>query len=875
MESRFMGQKRWLRRSGLLLAVVLVACGGIEGDGQGAAPATVTFQTTDNGQGGSILPPLEGESPSLLPGVGALTPTDDSAQPRSHEGESAISHTVVPSGGQGGSSSIRPRDASLSPLPVLVSLGAMADADIQRLEDENRKRSDDGGQRRLRTGLGRKIAPQSAVSPAAAGGALQWRTLGDGSRVAALGVTTPDARSVRLGLRIDALPADARLRFYAPAADSMVELPARHVLARVQAKRESAVVQGGGVFWAPSVAGPTALVEVVLPAGGHTAGVALGIEEVIHQVMDTAEAGAAMTEKRLSPSVSGTCQLDYVCSVPEYDAADASLFLEFIDYDNFGYAYSVSCSGMLISDAARTGAPYVLTADHCISTPALAFDTDAYLFWRSTTCGGSTVDPRLALFAAGLEYLYSENERTGTDMALLRPSNQTYHVPTDGLRLAGWTAATQGAALPVVGLHHPQGDHLMRSLGMTVNSPKRNYLRVVWNQGTTEPGSSGSALLNGAGQVIGTLWGGASACGDRQFAPDDYGRFSVAYSKGLRNWLNTPARPLAMVGRTGHVSGPSELVFSDSRRSPSGRRVLQAARLNTGADALAPSGAWRVPAVLQPLEFGSYRLVTVQDMDGDGKDDVVIRRPGAFGTDSFSVLQEREVAGVATPGEWLLHDRVSRTITVLGMADFDGNGIADLVLYEPRRKLIQLVLFSRNGSGNYVPDLVNLFGLVDSFDRPIPSLTPVAVGDFNGTGRGQILIQNRLAPRMPLFLHWDDAAGDFTASSGELRLTGGLVATPDINGDGRDDFVFSARGVVRYALSQGGGVVGSTYSLAPQATALPSTPTGFVIAAIKDADGDGLPDLVLRHKTTGEIRIARNPGTTATWSIQSVSLLQP
>lgn len=875
MESQYTGQQRWLRRSGLLMAVWLAACGGIEGDGQGAAPATVTFQTTDNGQGGTILPPVEGEFPSLLPGVGALVPVDESAEPRSYEGESVMSHTVMATGSTGRSSTVLPRDVSLAPSPVMLSLGAVADADIQRLQDENRKRADDGGQRRLRTGLGRKIAPQSAVSPAAASNSLPWRMLADGTRVAALGVSTPGARSVRLGLRIDTLPADARLRFYAPAADSMIELSGRQVLARVQAKRDSAVVLGGGVFWAPSVAGPTALVEVVLPPGTDTAGVALGVEEVIHQVMDTAEAGATMAAKRLSPSVSGTCQRDYACTGSSDSVADASMFLEFIDYDVFGYASSFSCSGMLIADAARTGAPYVLTADHCISTPALAFDTDAYLFWRSTTCGGSTVDPRLALFAVGLEYLYSENERTGTDVALLRPVNQSYHVPMSGLRLAGWTAATQGTALPVVGLHHPQGDHLMRSVGLTVSSPKRNYLRVVWSEGTTEEGSSGSALLNGAGQVIGTLWGGASACGDRQFAPDDYGRFSVAYSKGLRNWLNTPARPLAMVGRTGHVSGPSELVFSDTRRSPSGRSVLQAARLNASADALEPSGAWRVPAVLQPLESGAHRLVTVQDIDGDGKDDVVIRRPGAFGTDSFSVLQERDVDGVATPGEWLLHDRVAPGVTVLGMADFDGNGIADLVLYEPRGKLIQLVLLSRNGSGNYVPGLVNLYGLVDYLDRPIPSLSPVAVGDFNGTGRGQILIQNRLAPRVPLFLHWDAVAGNFVASSGEMALTAGLVGTPDVNGDGRDDFVFNARGVVRYALSQGGGLVGATYSLASLVTALPSTPSGFLIAAVKDADGDALPDLVLRHRTTGEIRIARNPGTTTAWSLQPVSLLQP
>lgn len=874
MESQFTGQQRWLRRCGLLVVVALAACGGIESDGEVAAPASVTFQTTDSGQGGSFLPPVEGETPLLLPGVGALVPADESARSGSYDGESVMSHIAMPSGLQGEGSPVRPRDQSLAPWPVLVALGAVADADIQQLEDENRKRSDEAGQRRLRTGLGRKIASHSSVSPSSGASMLQWRTLADGSRVAALGVNTAGARSVRLGLRIEALPADARLRFYSLAADSMIELTAQHVLARIQAKRESGVLQGGRVFWGPAVTGPTALVEVALPPGQSPSGVVLGIEEVIHQVMDVADVGAAMTSRRLFPSVSDTCQRDYVCDGPAYDAADASLFLEFIDYDAFGFASSVSCSGMLIADAARTGAPYVLTADHCISTPALALDTNAYLFWRATACGDSAVDPRWALFALGLEYLYSENERNGTDLALLRPSDQAYHVPVEGLRLAGWTAANQSTSQPVIGLHHPNGDHLMRSLGRTVRSPKPNYLRVVWSEGTTEPGSSGSALLNEAGQVIGTLWGGSSACGAFQSAPDDYGRFSVAYSQGLRNWLNTALRPLDMVGRIGHVSGASELVFRDLRRSPSGRRMWQAARLNETADALVPVGAWRVPAMMQSLEFGPYSLVAVQDIDGDGKDDVVVRRPESSGTDRFSVLQERDVAGVATPGEWLMHDRVAPAVKVLGMADFDGNGIADLVLYEPRRKLIQLVLLSRNAEGNYVPDLVDLFGLVDRNDRPIPSLSPIAVGDFNGTGRGQILVQDQQFPRLPLFLHWDPAIGEFTASTGQIGSMSGLVATPDINGDGRDDFVFNALGVVRYALSQGGGVAGGTYALGPRVTALPSTPSSFAIAAVKDADGDGLADLVLRHRTTGEIRIARNPGTSTVWSTRSVNILR-
>jgi hypothetical protein len=547
--------------------------------------------------------------------------------------------------------------------------------------------------------------------------------------------------------------------------------------------------------------------------------------------------------------------------------------LTIIEYDEFGRAESYSCSGMLIADSGRTGAPYLLTADHCIGNRALAFDADAYLFWRTTVCSMDIQDPRLALFAWGLDYLYSENERTGADMTLLRPANNSYHVPEDGLRLAGWSAATQVGTQPVMGFHHPNGDHLMRSLGFASPSPKRNYLRVVWNEGTTERGSSGSALLNAQNEVIGTLWGGASSC-DARSLPDDYGRFSVAYSKGLRNWLNTPSRPLAMVARMGHDVGSSELIFSDLRASPSGRTAYQAARLNSNVDGLASGNPWRMPPALAALESGVARIVAVQDVDGDGRDDVVLRRPGAFGTEFFSVLQEREADGVTTSGQWLLHERVAPSTTVLGIADFDGNGMADLVLYNPRSKLIQVVFLSRDGSGNYVTRLAELFGLVDENQRPIASLSPVAVGDFNGTGQAQILLQDRRVPRLALFAHWNNATGWFEeVGTGQMALSGTLVATPDVNGDGRTDFIFNARGIIRYALSQGGGLPGNdSYVMQAQQTVLPALPTGFVVAAVKDANGDGLVDLVLRNSRTGEVRVARNTGSSTPWPVSSINL---
>lgn len=865
------------RGSCLLAAALLAACGGIE-DGEGTTtPTVMPVQVADGSQGGGIEEPAEGEFPSFQPGVGAEQVDDtDTALSQDFESEGATSYPVAAAGSEG-RSPMQARELALAPQANVVQLGALSAAEMASAQDESGKPSDEMQQRLVRTGIGRRLSSQVSALTRSEGSNWNWRTLPDGWQVGSLAVKTGDAKGVRLGLQIDALPSGALLRFYAPDATTMVELPASQVLARMQARQQAGAMLGGGTYWAPASPGSVGVVEVAVPPGVSTSGVRLGVDQVMHMMMSTEEAVARNTEKRLATNVSGACQRDFVCRGATPQVADAALLLDFVRYDKFGFVTSYSCSGMLVGDSAQTNAPYVLTADHCIGTAAGAYDTDAYLFFRSTTCGGSTEDARYALFASGFEYLYSESVRKGADMALLRPFDGNYHVPAAGLTLAGWSAATQRGTQEVVGLHHPVRDHLMRSLGVASPSRASNFLRVYWTEGVTAPGSSGSALLNAQNQVIGTLWGGFSECNEAGTAgnglPDEYGRFSTAYARGLRNWLHTPTRPLTMVSRTGHTTGPRELVLRDLRRSPLGRFTYQAARLNDTADGLSPDDAWRTPEVLRPLEYGTAKVMAVQDIDADGRDDVVVRRPGLFGTETLSVLQERDDGGETTTGEWLLHSRMNTSIRVLGLGDFDGNGIADLALYDGSRRLMQFVLMSRNEAGNYVPDVVDyLFGFTNSSGNLITTFAPVAVGDFNGTGRAQVLFRNSRKPTEARFVHWQgdtDPVYPFLLSVGTLRLAGTLVATTDIDGDGQTDFVFNNRGAIRYSLSQGSG---SAYTMSTHRTALTALPSGFQLAAVTDVNGDAQAELVLRRGTSGEIRIASNPGV-GIWAPQRVSLV--
>jgi PKD repeat protein len=109
------------------------------------------------------------------------------------------------------------------------------------------------------------------------------------------------------------------------------------------------------------------------------------------------------------------------------------------------------------------------------------------------------------------------------------------------------------------GIHHPQGDIKMIStysdplLSTNYFDSNENtdgkYWRVVWSDtenghGVTEGGSSGSAIYNSNGLLVGTLTGGQAAC-NLQTSPDWYGKFSYHWesngndsSTQLKCWLD-------------------------------------------------------------------------------------------------------------------------------------------------------------------------------------------------------------------------------------------------------------------------------------------------------------------------------------------------
>jgi hypothetical protein len=194
------------------------------------------------------------------------------------------------------------------------------------------------------------------------------------------------------------------------------------------------------------------------------------------------------------------------------------------------------CSGALINNARHNGVPYFLTANHCISKSSEASTLVTYFNYEVVGCDGDTLTP-LTLTGASL-------------LSSLQPSDYTLLVlndmPTSAYQpyYAGWDA-NDLATKKVTGVHNPYGqtkkisidygDIYSNTESISWNdgskSPASSHWIVVFDEGITTGGSSGSPLFNTKNQIIGQLHGGLDVT-------EFYGKLSYSFT---HKPLNYPA----------------------------------------------------------------------------------------------------------------------------------------------------------------------------------------------------------------------------------------------------------------------------------------------------------------------------------------------
>ena len=391
----------------------------------------------------------------------------------------------------------------------------------------------------LQIGTARGVQDTATVAATAA--LLRWQPTARGTQVAALRFTAEGAHGVRLGVLVQALPDGAVLRFYGATDEGAVEIGADAL--RAMAERNA---QGGAddatarTYWSPDFGGTQTTLEVEIPAAAQPAAVQLAVPRLSHFTVAPAAAEEAAFTAKVGES--GSCNVDVTCR-PEYlDQSRSVARMIYVREDGKSYL----CTGTLLNDAQSSGTPYFLSANHCISTQAVASSLTTDWFYRSASCNGTSMNPAATRLAGGATLLYAS---AVTDTSFMR-LNQA--APA-GIVYAGTYFGGVQAGQNLTAVHHPQGDLQKVSQGVVLrysncsgewctgsDGTSGTFLTLGWQQGVVEGGSSGSGAFITIGPrryVVGQLFGGTSSC-ENPGGVDHYGRFDTSYRAAIKGWLN-------------------------------------------------------------------------------------------------------------------------------------------------------------------------------------------------------------------------------------------------------------------------------------------------------------------------------------------------
>ncbi|MEO1436555.1 MAG: T9SS type A sorting domain-containing protein [Bacteroidota bacterium] len=354
-----------------------------------------------------------------------------------------------------------------------------------------------------------KITPKNAGT---------WEDLPDGGRVWRVRITSFGAHTMNLTFKRFHLPAGGEMYLYNE--DRSYEIGA------FTAANHKA---DGGFATAP-IPGETIFVEYYEPAG-MTNTADLHISSVNHDYANLLQQSGNALAKGFGDS--GSCNNNVNC--PEGNPwVNQINSVALIVVNGFE-----ACTGAMINNTSADQTPYFLSANHCGTGISSSW---VFVFnYQSPTCTPN----QNGSFAESVTGGSFRAAWAGSDVALFElsvPPPDAYNV-----FYAGWdrTGTTPSGS---VGIHHPSGD--VKKISFDTDSPgvatfggADTWNVQNWEDGTTEPGSSGSPLFDVTnGRIIGQLFGGSASCSS--ITDDFYGRFNTSWggnntnSTRLSNWLD-------------------------------------------------------------------------------------------------------------------------------------------------------------------------------------------------------------------------------------------------------------------------------------------------------------------------------------------------
>jgi hypothetical protein len=283
------------------------------------------------------------------------------------------------------------------------------------------------------------------------------------------------------------------------------------------------------------------------------------------------------------------------------------------------------------------------------------------------------------------------------------------------------------------------------------------------------------------------------------------------------------------VNGSNFVSGPNSVVYwNGSSRVTTYVSSTQLTAAILASDIATP-GTFPVTVLnpnplIGPSNAITFTVNTLLDWAGNGRSGALLYAPTTG--DAYTAMSNGNgtytyVPNIFTPG-----------FDTIRSGDFNGDGKADLVVYNSTNALAYIGFGNGNGDGT--------FNFQSLFWSPLYNI--VETGDINGDGKTDVALYNSTTGT--LYTGISNGDGTFSYQYHLVSKNFTFVRLADFNGDGKADLMLynSTNGLA--FLGVGDGTGNFTFHAL-------NVSSGYALADTGDLNGDGKADLILYNPTNG------------------------